>query len=133
MSTVERLRNARSELGIAPKAKVTVVGQYLEPAIVEQLRLLAGAEFQDVGVSSGSSFAQRLDGLRIQADPVLLRERYEREIPKLDAEVERLEKKLANDKFVANAKPDVVAAERAKLEDYRRQRDEARSALRALV
>jgi valyl-tRNA synthetase len=43
-----------------------------------------------------------------------------------------LEKKLANEKFVANAKPDVVAAERAKLEDYRRQRDGARSALAAL-
>ena len=76
----------------------------------------------------GRTFAERLDALRMQADPAMLRERYVREIAKLDVEVERLEKKLANEKFVANAKPDVVAAERAKLDDYQRQRDAARSA-----
>jgi valyl-tRNA synthetase len=68
----------------------------------------------------------------MQADPAMLRERYEREIAQLDLEVERLEKKLANEKFVANAKPEVVAAEREKLEEYRRRRDGSRSALHAL-
>jgi valyl-tRNA synthetase len=132
MTTVERLRNARSELGIAPKAKVTVSGPPLDEAVAEQLRLLAGVDFQaDPSVAAGS-FAQRLDALRLQADPAMLRERYTREVAKLDVEVERLEKKLANEKFVANAKPDVVAAEREKLDDYRRQRDGSRSALHAL-
>ncbi|HEY5349861.1 MAG TPA: hypothetical protein VIJ64_09015, partial [Candidatus Lustribacter sp.] len=59
-------------------------------------------------------------------------ERYTREIAKLDVEVERLEKKLANEKFVANAKPGVVAAEREKLDGYRRQRDASRAALSAI-
>jgi valyl-tRNA synthetase len=132
MTAVERLRNARSELGIAPRAKVVVTGPELDVAVVEQLRLLAGVEFRADTAIPGETFAQRLDALRLQADPAMLRERYEREIAKLDVEVDRLEKKLANEKFVANAKPDVVAAERAKLEDYRRQRDGARSALAAL-
>ncbi len=132
MTTVERLRNARSELGIAPKARVVVTGPLIDDAIAEQLRLLAGVEFRSDLEAAGETFAERLDALRMQADPAMLRERYVREIAKLDVEVERLEKKLANAKFVANAKPDVVAAERAKLEDYERQRDGARSALKAL-
>jgi valyl-tRNA synthetase len=132
MTTVERLRNARAELGIAPKAKVVVTGPQIDDAIAEQLRLLAGVEFQADTAAPGETFAQRLDALRMQADPAMLRERYERELAKLDIEVDRLEKKLANEKFVANAKPDVVAAERAKLDDYRRQRDGSRSALSAL-
>jgi valyl-tRNA synthetase len=61
--------------------------------------------------------------LRLQADPEVLRQRYARELAELDREVERLEKKLANERFVANAKPDVVAGERAKLETYRRRRE----------
>jgi valyl-tRNA synthetase len=132
MTTVERLRNARSELGIAPKARVVVTGPEIDETIAEQLRLLAGVEFRLDDSIPGETFGERLDALRIQADPAMLRERYVREIAKLDAEVDRLEKKLANEKFVANAKPDVVAAEREKLDDYRRQRDGAHSALAAL-
>jgi valyl-tRNA synthetase len=131
-TTVERLRNARSELGIAPKARVTVTGPLLDDTIAEQLRLLAGVEFRSDTSVAGETFAQRLDALRMVADPAMLRERYGREIAKLDIEVERLEKKLTNEKFVANAKPDVVAAEREKLAGYRGQRDAARSALSAL-
>jgi valyl-tRNA synthetase len=133
MTTVERLRNARSELGIGPKDKVVVSGPPLDEAIVEQLRILAGAEFRSDGSAAAGSFFERLDGLRVQADPAMMRERYTREIAKLDVEVERLEKKLANEKFVANAKPDVVAAERGKMGEYERQRDAARDALRALA
>jgi valyl-tRNA synthetase len=133
MTAVERLRNARSELGIAPRARVAVTGPELDAAIAEQLRLLAGVEFRSDDTIAGETFAQRLDALRLHADPAMLRERYEREIAKLDLEVERLEKKLSNAKFVSNAKPDVVAAERDKLADYGRQRDVARAALGALV
>jgi valyl-tRNA synthetase len=132
MTTVERLRNARSELGIAPKEKVIVTGPPLDDAIAEQLRLLAGADYRSDGTVSAATFAERLDGLRIQADPKMLTERYTREIGKLDVEVERLEKKLSNEKFVANAKPDVVVAERAKLDDYNAQRAAAKASLAAL-
>ena len=133
MLAVDRLRNARSELGIGPKDKVVVSGPPLDDAIVDQLRLLAGAEFRSDGSSSDLTFAQHLDGLRLQADPKILSERYTREIAKFDVEVERLEKKLTNEKFVANAKPGVVAAEREKLADYQRQRDAAREGLSALA
>ena len=42
---------------------------------------------------------------------------------RLRREIERGERMLANEKFVANAKPDVVDAEREKLARYRRELD----------
>jgi valyl-tRNA synthetase len=42
---------------------------------------------------------------------------------RLNNEIARAEKMLANERFVANAKPEVVAAEREKLERYRRELD----------
>jgi valyl-tRNA synthetase len=43
------------------------------------------------------------------------------EIERLRGEIARAEKMLANDRFVQNAAPDVVAAEREKLERYQRE------------
>ena len=43
--------------------------------------------------------------------------------PRLNKEVERAEKMLANERFVENAAPEVVEAEREKLERYRRELD----------
>jgi valyl-tRNA synthetase len=131
IAAVDRLRNARGEMGLAPRERVTVTGPALEEAIVEQLRIFAGAELQVTDAPAGS-FANALAALRLQADPAVLRERYTRDIARLTGEVERLEKKLANEKFVANAKPDVVAAEREKLAGYARELGEARDALAAL-
>jgi valyl-tRNA synthetase len=45
------------------------------------------------------------------------------ELARLRKEIERGERMLANDKFVANAKPEVVQAEREKLDRYRRELD----------
>ena len=47
----------------------------------------------------------------------------EAELARLRGEIERGERMLANEKFVANAKPDVVEAEREKLARYRRELD----------
>jgi valyl-tRNA synthetase len=48
------------------------------------------------------------------------------EIERLSSEVERAEKMLANERFVANAAPEVVDAERDKLARYRRELDALR-------
>ncbi len=47
----------------------------------------------------------------------------EAEIDRLRKEVERAEKMLANERFIENAAPDVVEAEREKLAKYRRELD----------
>jgi len=49
--------------------------------------------------------------------------RLEKELAHLNAEVERVEKKLANEAFVAKAPPHIVEEERAKERDYREKRD----------
>ena len=61
------------------------------------------------------------EGLRAVAGRAprdLLLARGQKEATRLRGEVERLEKKLANEQFVAKAAPDVVAKERAKLAGY---------------
>jgi valyl-tRNA synthetase len=45
------------------------------------------------------------------------------EVERLRKEIERAERMLGNEKFVANAKPEVVEAEREKLARYRRELD----------
>ena len=50
--------------------------------------------------------------------------RIDTERDRLRGEVKRAEGKLANEKFVAGAPDDVVAAEREKLERYRAELDE---------
>ena len=47
----------------------------------------------------------------------------EAERGRIAKEIERSERMLANEKFVSNAAPDVVEAERRKLEQYRDELD----------
>ncbi|WP_163271968.1 valine--tRNA ligase [Chelativorans alearense] len=55
--------------------------------------------------------------------------RLEKEIAKMAGEVQRLEKKLGNDKFVANAPEEIVAAEREKLAEFVEARTRLEAAL----
>ena len=56
------------------------------------------------------------------------RARLENELKKLGGEIKRLDGKLSNERFVANAPEDVVAEERGKLADYRSQEEKTRAA-----
>ncbi len=60
------------------------------------------------------------------------RARLSKEIAKVDGEISRLVKKLSNERFVANAPEDVVAAEREKQAGYEAQREKLASALERL-
>ena len=57
------------------------------------------------------------------------RSRLEKGIKKLDGEISRLDKKLGNERFVANAPEQVVVEERQKLAGYRSQKDKMTAAL----
>jgi valyl-tRNA synthetase len=131
---VEQLRNARSEWAIAPKDWMRVeIPAALEHdrGIVEAIATLARAQIATYDGGDGS-LRDRILAVRGVADTAKLRERYTREIARLESEVARSEKKLANESFVAKASPDVVEAERAKLEEYRRELERNRAALAAL-
>ena len=56
--------------------------------------------------------------------------RLEKEIAKQDAEITRFEKKLANEKFVANAPAEVVEGEREKLGEAQAARARLEEALK---
>ncbi len=58
--------------------------------------------------------------------------RLGREVARLDGEISRLEKKLDNEKFVANAPEAIVALEREKLADYQDQRERVAAAVARL-
>jgi valyl-tRNA synthetase len=131
---VEQLRNARSEWGIQPKDWMRVeIPASLEPerGVVESLATLARAQIATYDGGDGS-LRDRILAVRGVADTAKLRERYTREIARLESEVARSEKKLANESFVAKASADVVAAERAKLDEYRRELERVRAATSAL-
>ncbi|HEY0396409.1 MAG TPA: valine--tRNA ligase [Candidatus Elarobacter sp.] len=131
---VEELRNARSEWGIQPKDRMRVevpVTLESERGIVEAIATLVRADVATYDGGNGS-LRDRILAVRGVADSAKLRERYTREIARLESEVGRSEKKLANESFVAKASPDVVAAERAKLDDYRRELARVRVALEGL-
>jgi valyl-tRNA synthetase len=128
---VEQLRNARSEWGIQPKDWMRVeipASLAAERGIVDTIATLARAQISTYDGGDGS-MRDRILAVRGAADTAKLRERYTREIARLESEVARSEKKLANESFVEKASPDVVAAERAKLEEYRRELARMRAAL----
>ncbi len=62
-----------------------------------------------------------------EIDPAQVAERIEARAAELRAEVERGERKLSNEGFVAKAPPEVVEEERAKLEGYRAELAELES------
>jgi valyl-tRNA synthetase len=73
-----------------------------------------------------------LVGLRGLVEPAKERERIERQLKKGDKDIGVLEKRLSNEKFMANAPPEVVAEANGQLEQLRRQKARLLEAL-ALV
>jgi valyl-tRNA synthetase len=102
-----------------------------ETGIVEAIATLARAEVATYDGGDGS-LRDRVLAVRGVAESAKLRERYTREAARLESEVARSEKKLANDAFIARAAADVVAGEREKLGEYRRELERTRAALAAL-
>ena len=125
-----RLRHLKAEYRLAARKDVSFVAkgaaEWLE-AEASTLALLCGAE----AISSEDSYHppqgtpgaltpagelfMPLDGL---IDVEAEKKRLAKEIEKTAKEVLKCENKLGNEKFVANAKPEVVAVERARLDEW---------------
>ncbi|HXP92008.1 MAG TPA: valine--tRNA ligase [Candidatus Binatia bacterium] len=129
MKKIEEARAFRAELKIAPSQKITFdVPSDLNPELVDLLKQLANAE-----AHPGAARAGGLAGVTVEAPEALLRDRYEREFVKLSDEVARSEKKLSAPNFADKAPADVVAREREKLEQYRRELARVEEALAELA
>ena len=113
-------RNRRAELRIPSRETLSIKvrpGEFTEDEI-GLIRQLGGAAIAyATDVASDVTFTAVLEPEQLENE----RRRLSKERGRLLAEVERGEKKLANPQFVANAKPDVVEKERAKLQEYRNE------------
>jgi len=82
--------------------------------------------------SGSGTLDEALRSVAVTVSPQARAERLRREAIRLEAEVDRGEKKTTNAQFVSKAAPDVVAKERAKLDAYRDELARVRSELHAL-
>jgi valyl-tRNA synthetase len=131
IEAVTALRRYRDEVGAKPSARVRghlVAGGY--DALSEQVARLARFEWVDGSDADGDVVATvRIPGGAVQVlpseafDAGEARERIEKKRSGLVQEIERAEKKLANEQFVAKAPPAVVEDERRKLKEYREALD----------
>ncbi|MBI5818413.1 MAG: valine--tRNA ligase [Verrucomicrobia bacterium] len=139
-------RNLRAEKKIAPgkkanfkiQAKTTDIAARLQQELptlrillnAEQIEFV-GADFQSsagtpAAVAELGSIFMPLEGL---VDPAAERKRVEAQLVKLAKEIEGIDRKLANQDFVAKAPPAVVAQQRTKREELQRQQAELQKLL----
>ena len=128
---IRAIRNVRATMNIPPSKKATL---YISPkegcsdiyeGNEEIFMKLASAEEVIIGendienalsvVTNTTSYKMPLDEL---IDKQKELDRLENERKKTQDEIDRLNKKLSNENFVAKAKPEVVAGEREKLAKY---------------
>lgn len=130
--SVERIRNLRAEIGLHPREQVTLEVPYdVPPAVAEVIALFTTATIESRGATTGR-LEDALTAIQVRAPHDVLAARYRKQLEQLRSEVERGEKKLGNEAFVAKAAPSVVAKEREKLAGYRAELARVEEALRAL-
>ena len=126
---VERIRALRAELGMQPRAPLDLE---IPENVDAEIATLLEAYVNGRGIRtapSGESLEAALAAVVARAPREIMLERHRKEAVRLQGEVERGERKLANQQFVANARPEVVALEREKLQRYREELVRTRTAL----
>ena len=115
-----QFHESRLILGPWPEAEESFVGDLDALGRVQ----FAAATFRRSGVVVGlEGDEKRIFDAVVRPERAKVNGNAAAEVERLRKEVERGERMLANEKFVANAKPEVVEAEREKLARYRRELD----------
>jgi len=140
---VTGIRSLRAEMNVPASAKAPLVVVNADDVVRDRLarhdaaiQRLARIESIDIAgdvprgsaqlVLGSATFCLPLGNLiDIEAET----KRLEKEVAKLKGEVTRLDKKLGNEKFVANAPEEIVAAEREKLAEFKEQMARVENAL----
>ncbi|MGV1821132.1 valine--tRNA ligase [Agrobacterium tumefaciens] len=140
---VSGIRSTRAEMNVPPGATASLVVVGANTSTEARLdrhaaairRLARADEIRGADVAPKGS-AQIIIGeatvclpLGNLVDLAAEKARLEKAIGKVDAEMERIDKKLSNEKFVANADPEVVAAERDRKAELEVQLTSLRTAL----
>lgn len=150
LELIRAIRNRRAEMNIAPSRKAAV---FIETRYADAFNSATAPFFVRLASASGIEVAESFPAGRVSADTCVQvvtpaataylplsdlvdyekeRARLTAEIAKVSAEVERLDKKLSNQGFVAKAPAAVVDAERAKLAAAREKLTATEAALAKL-
>ncbi|WP_137156136.1 valine--tRNA ligase [Rhizobium sp. FKL33] len=140
---VSGIRSARSEMNVPPgaTAPLVIVGaNALTRERVERneaaIKRLARVETVSFADEAPKASAQVVSGEAIACLPLgslidlgAEKARLEKALAKTQGEIDRIVSKLSNEKFVANAKPELVEAEREKLAELEQQKASLLAAL----
>ena len=140
---ISGIRSARAEVNVPPAAKAPLILVGANATTRERtarhypaLERLARIDSLDFEKDAPKGSAQVIIGeatacipLGSLIDVAAETARLTKVIGKVDADIERSQKKLGNEKFVANADPEVVATERERFEELKQQREQLTVAL----
>ena len=142
---VSQVRSIRSEMNVPPSERLRVLlkdasevtrdRMHRHRGLIERLARLASAEISGDGDVPEGSVQDVLDEATLVIplagiiDVALEKSRLERAVAKIEAEILRLDKKLANEGFLAKAPPVVIEAQ----QDRRTESDQARIRLVAAL
>ncbi|MCB5028003.1 valine--tRNA ligase, partial [Streptococcus mutans] len=136
---IRAVRNARAEVNVAPskpitilvktsdsnledffKANVNYIKRFTNPETLEISSAIAAPELAMSAVITGAEiFLPLADLLNVEEELT----RLNKELSKWQKELDMVAKKLSNEKFIANAKPEIVQKERDKQIDYQTKYD----------
>ena len=136
---IRAVRNARSEVNVAPSKPITLLVKTSDKELEdffnsnvnyikrftnpEKLEISSDIEAPELGMSSvitgAEIFLPLADLLNVEEELA----RLDKELAKWQKELDMVARKLGNEKFVANAKPEVVQKERDKQVDYQAKYD----------
>ncbi|RXK49579.1 valine--tRNA ligase [Aquirufa rosea] len=125
---ITKIREIRNSKQLSPKLALTLCIKTEQPsayvaiqAILVKLANLESIQFIQEPMAEAQSFVVKSDQyfvpLESNEDPAVLRAESEKELSYLEGFKKSVEAKLANEKFVQNAKADLVERERQKLAD----------------
>lgn len=148
MDIIRTVRNIRAEVNVPMSKKIELLVKPADDAVnavlsrneeyirrfgnTSLLRIdpaLSSPDKAMTGIVTGAELYLPLAGLIDIAQEI---ERLNKELKTLHGEVERIEKKLANEGFVAKAPARVIEEEKAKLADYADKRDKVTARLAEL-
>jgi len=140
---VSGIRSVRSEMNVPPAAiaPLVVVGASAEThqrlerhaSAIKRLARVGDISLQDAAPKGSAQIVLNEATICLPLGSLIdlsaEAARLQKELAKVTEEIARLHKKLSNERFVASAPEEIVAAEREKLDEYRDQQEKLSVAL----
>jgi valyl-tRNA synthetase len=126
--TIQQIRNLRNAKGLSPKEAFEIFIKAKDESLyapyaflIKKLANVSSILFVQTQPEGSTLLPVDTDEvfvvLNLQVDETAEREKMEKEIVYLEGFMKSVDAKLSNEKFVANAKPDLVEKERQKKAD----------------